>query len=386
MTTVIDLGTDGPRTHAFVIGVGRYPHCGDVAGGAGPEADLAARFTDVTSPPRSAIRFAEWLMAAQVHDEIAPLGSVELLVSDNVPPQVVTPSGPVTVDAPTQQAVEHAFWRWHARCDAHEDNVAIFLFSGHGCQPDHRLALLEDVGESRLAFFANAIDIDLLSAGMTTRCRARTQCFFVDACRSVPDALLRLRDVVAKPLITPHSHSSYHDAPIIFATTKGGTAFGVPGSTTIFTETLIQALRGSAAHQYDNAGAWEVTTDRIVPTIDRLMRWAGVQYQRSTNAGDCGSTPIRRLRTAPAVPFRFDCSPHEALAKAELSLAAHDSEFRLRRPPDPTVWEDTADAATYEWRARFAGREFVEAARNLLLAPPYVSLKLPVAPVGGVTA
>ena len=386
MTTVVDLGTDGPRTHAFVIGVGRYPFCGASNGGGRHclEADLASGFTELTSAPRSALDLAEWLMAEQIDNEIAPLGTIELLASPTVTPSVTTPHGTVSVEAPTFAEVQKAFDRWYERCDTHADNVALFFFSGHGCVQRNQLVLLEDVGESPLRFFANAIEIPTLADGMA-RCRARTQCFFIDACRSVPDALLDMADVKTNILIQPHLHHQFREHPIIFPAARGTSAFGVPTGRTVFTEALIQALSGGAAKQRDVVGRWEITTDQIAPAINDLLRWYGVDCQRPAGSGECSGTPIRRLRTPPKVPFRFGCLPAEALSKAHFSLVDLAGGFHLRRGPEPTPWEDAATATVCSLQALFTGSEFAGAQEQVPLTPPCLSLDLPVTHIDGGT-
>lgn len=379
MTTLIDRGVDGPRTHALVIGVGRYPYCDPANGAAtrGPWGALARRFTAVSSPPCSAVAVAQWLMDEQGDDAIAPLGSVELFVSGNVPSAVGTPDGPVVVEPPTFAAVEAGFRRWYQRCDAHDDNVAFFFFSGHGCARGSQLLLLEDVGASELNFFGNAIAIDTTVQGMA-RCRARAQCYFIDACREIPDELLAMADIAARPLIQPLLHRGFRDAPVIFSTTPGDRAFGVDGGPTLFTGAVLQALGGLAARQ-PRPGRWEVTTDLLAPTIDRLLTWREGCGQRAVGEGSVQGRAVRRLRREPQVAFRLGCAPREALPAAELRLVRPLSErLELRRLPALGLWEDRARADYYELRALFGRGEFGDTAEGLVLYPPHVEFDLPV--------
>ncbi|SIN44418.1 hypothetical protein [Micromonospora cremea] len=54
MTTVSEDAGDGPRIHAFVVGIGYYPHCERYPPGT-PEGRLAADLTAVTTAPASAL-------------------------------------------------------------------------------------------------------------------------------------------------------------------------------------------------------------------------------------------------------------------------------------------------------------------------------------------
>jgi hypothetical protein len=384
---VFDRGIDGPRTHALVIGVGQYPYCaaGTDNSAAGPAAALARRFTPVTSPPASALALARWLMAEQIDDEIAPLGSVEVLASSSGPTDLDTPTGPQAVEAPTHAAVRAGFERWYERCDAHPDNVALFFFSGHGCaKGGSQFLLLEDVGESPLRFFANSIDLDDLVDGMAS-CRARTQCYFVDACRNVPDELLTMSTIQTEPLIQSYLTAEFRDAPVVLSTARGDQAFGIPGGCTLFTLALMQALGGSAAEQ-PRHGCWEVTTDRLAPTIDRLLTWHGPSPQSTVVQGSFGRRPIRRLKGEPHVPFRLGCDPREALAAAELSLIQpYPDRVARRRAPKPEIWEDGVLAAHYRMHALFSAGDFADGAELLAIYPPYLEFDLPVSrrPVSG---
>ena len=379
MTTVIDLGTDGPRTHALLIGVGRYPCCGNRPAPdlGGPESGLALLFADLSSPPRSALDLATWLIDEQIGDEIAPLGTIELLVSHNVSPVITTPNGTVSVEEPTFDAVKDAFDRWYERCDADEDNVGIFFFSGHGCLHESEIVLLQDVGRSRLRFFENAIEIQKLRNGMG-RCRARAVCFFIDACRTIPEDLLALRGIATNPLIQPHMHQRNGDRVAFFATTEGHSAFGTPGGRTYFADALLDALQGGAARRRDGGGDWEITTGGIVHAVNDALSSLGEHHQRCAIRGEDSDMPIRRLQTAPMVPFRVGCQPAEALPMAEFSLFDLDSGFRMGRGRDPEPWESSAAAMAYTLQARFEDCDFAGTKEQLPLMPPSVRRDLPV--------
>jgi len=364
---VVERGVDEPAMHALVIGVGRYPYCAEGRGG------LAEQFSDVSSPVVSALKVARWLVAEQGEDEIAPLGSVELLVSDTGEQRFEG----VAVEAPTFDNIKAAFWRWYERCGTHRDNVAFFFFSGHGCAKGGQLVLPEDVGEYPLNFLGNAIRIEETRAGMAT-CRAHTQCFFIDACRTVPDELLRMAGTPGQFLIPPCYSTGFRETPTIFATGPGDVAFGRRQGPTVFTGALLEALGGQAARQV-RPPHWEVSTEHLGPTIDRLLRWYGQLVQRPVCDGTVRGQPIRRLEAPPRVPFRLGCDPQEALSAAKLSLVrAFSSEVALRREPGPGIWEDEVRADFYRLRASFDSGEFTDAAEDLLFHPPGIEFDLPV--------
>ncbi|MET9633786.1 caspase family protein [Lentzea sp. NPDC006480] len=379
MTTVIDRGTDGPRTHALVIGVGLYPHCrNDIHDG--PDAALARQFTTLTAPPLSALEVTRWLLAEQLDEETAPLGSIELLVSGNADQTVTTPDGTVTVDSPTYPAVEAAFDRWRSRCDANEGNVAFFFFSGHGCAKGKQYLPLEDVGRRPGSFFSDAIELDSLVHGMG-RNRASVQTYFIDACRMVPAELLDKYEINARSLLDSHLVTARRDAPVVYSTVSGEVARAVEGRPSPFTEAMLQALSGSAAAQPN--GRWEVTTDRLVSAINRIRAWHGdpeqlTEYGLGTQV--TGRT-IRRLKGMPQVPFRLGCNPREALLEAQLSLLVPFSDqVAFERRPEPRVWEGSTDAQVYGFRAAFGPGRYVDSTKAFPLWPPNYECDLDVLP------
>jgi hypothetical protein len=66
----------GPATHAIVIGVGKYDH---LPGGGGTPVRRPEGMRQLTSPPASARRFAEWLISGLNYPP-KPLASVALLL------------------------------------------------------------------------------------------------------------------------------------------------------------------------------------------------------------------------------------------------------------------------------------------------------------------
>ena len=103
-----------PGTHALIIGVGGYPH---LPGGTGPtiaDPTMFAGLTQLTSPPASAVALAEWLVAADAERWVAPLASVDLLVS---PHPAYPEVGAGTVE-PTIANIGTAYRAWRQRAAA----------------------------------------------------------------------------------------------------------------------------------------------------------------------------------------------------------------------------------------------------------------------------
>ena len=389
MTTVADFAGPGPRTHALLIGVGQYPHCAAAASGVGEFAALGRRFAPRSSPPRSALALAEWIVREQRDNPVAPLGTVELLASAEHPGQRPVFGGR-TVEPPTFDNILAAFDRWFARCDADPDSIAMFFFSGHGCEYGERQFLLaEDVGASELRFFDNAIRFDRTYLGMA-RCRARTQCYLVDACRDIPNELRSMVDLAARGLIEPQLYQPPRNAPVIFAAAPGEPAEGGPGGVTPFTGALMSALDGAAAQLDRRPDRWEVTTETLWPAINRLLnRPAGSgpashAAPASTPRGSLGGTSLsavtlRALPGPPTVPFRLACDPDAALGAAHMAITRPGQQApELSREPDPSAWEGAVRAAYYLVQAKFRPGVYADAGEELFFRPPYVDHALTV--------
>ena len=169
----------GPGTHALIVGVGNYPHL--IGGGADLYPEHGGMM-QLSSPPLSALAFAEWLTSSFSHPD-KPLASVHMIAGANGPVEFEHPqSGVKTVlERPTFENLRQAVREWKARGDSHPDNLMLFYFCGHGIANGPDLALiLEDFGVDPDTALEYALDFRRFRLGME-RCKARHQCFLIDA-------------------------------------------------------------------------------------------------------------------------------------------------------------------------------------------------------------
>jgi Caspase domain len=377
LTTVYEDTGPGPRMHAFVVGVGHYPYR-DRTGGDDMMSEFINSLDPVSTAPASARAIADWLIEARRADPVTPLGSVELLLSW---PGADYRSQPI--EAADTGAFEAAFTRWYSRCDEDPDNVALFYFCGHGCDLGDQLLLLADFGHSRLNPFPRAVNLRRLHLGMR-RCRARVQCFLVDACRTVPAELLPLGEVVGwSPLaqvldVRPHGHT--RDAPIVFATAIGQPAYGAPDQPTRFAGAVIDVLSGLGASQH-GMGPWRVGTDRLALAIRDVLEWTGrVDEDQEVSLGGepTGRGVLRTLSAPPEVPFEVGCDPVAALASADLTLIGDAAAEVLRRAAEPGIWCDKVPAGAYSLQAHFADAAYHDTAVLRAFLPPTAWHTVPV--------
>jgi hypothetical protein len=374
MTTVYEDNGPGPRLHAFVVGVGHYPFR-EHAAGAGLFGDFLDSLDPVSTAVASAGAVAEWLVATRRTDPATPLGSVELLLSW---PGAAFADRPV--EGADQGTFDAAFQRWYARCDAHPDNVALFYFCGHGCELGDQLLLLEDFGHSPLNPFPHAVNLRRTHLGMR-RCRARTQCFIVDACRSVPYELLPLdRSVGWSPvagIVEARPHGYTRDAPILFSTAAGLPAHGEPDRPTAFTQAVLDILGGLGAHRCDD-GQWRVGTGRLALHVQDLLDWRGADVQVVPGGEPTNRGVLRTLPGPPEVPFEVCCDPMAALPSADLALIGDGAVEVRRRPPEPSLWCDEVPAGAYSLQATFVDRRYHDTAVLRAFLPPAARHWVPV--------
>ena len=268
----------GPATHAIVIGVGAYPH---LPGGGGAPVPQPEGMTQLTSPPISARKFAEWLILK--HNVPArPLATVALLLSEARPKPFVNPRTGVStpVEVATIGNIGSALESWRAKGDALPDQRLIFYFCGHGMGKGTDTALLAaDYGASTLAPLNAAIDFRKFLAGMQLSAAAE-QVYFVDACRVHSGSLLNADGYNGQPIFQPNLSLPQNPnlrAPVFYASLQGTPAYGYPRRPSLYTEALLHGLDGAGAN--DDESDWRVTSLDLMKSLefdlDRPMKRLG---------------------------------------------------------------------------------------------------------------
>jgi hypothetical protein len=232
---------NAPSTHALIIGVGGYRH---IEGGADPRQQVVKHvglLGQLTSPPRSAVAFAQHLI--KTGDRLrAPLGSIELLISPAPSDPNPFPLG-MNSEPATIANLRAAYGAWRARCDRNHDNVAMFYFCGHGVEKIEQYLLAEDFGDDPNNPWLGSFAFDSTRLAFHA-CRAATQCFYIDACRKVTSGMLQVRPS-ASPLETVQEDVAecLHDLTMK-ASARNTTALGPKKKPSYFTQALIKAFQG----------------------------------------------------------------------------------------------------------------------------------------------
>lgn len=358
----------GPKTHALVIGVGYYHH---LPGGTGTTLKEFFDFQQLTSPPISALKFAHWLLE-RFDSRAAPLGSLELLLSP--PSDFILPGGKIRQPREaTMGLIRAAFDRWYERCDSSPENVAIFYFCGHGLMRENLALLAEDFGARPLTPFQTAVDLNATWLGMA-RCKAQTQCYFVDSCRQADWSMGKNLDDPALTLIDPQfGIKSNRDAPRFMATGPAKSAYGMTGDLTTFTRVLLESVERGARRKN---GRWVVTSYRLSEALSDAMRALTQQTgqeQYGYLEGSSKGNVLYELSSAPEVDVSLCCRPEAATGHALLEMCAavapHEPKYS-RGKPQSAPWALRAAAGVYLARAKFAKAGFNDGQVDVWVDPP----------------
>jgi hypothetical protein len=366
----------GAATHAIVIGVGRYPH---LPGGGEPPVKGAGAMKQLTSPPISARRFADWLISSYDYPD-KPLGSVALLVSEKDPKLYVNPKtgAEMQLEVPTIEALKAALIEWRGRGDAAANQRLIFYFCGHGIGRGSDTALLAaDYGANPFDELDGAIDFRNFLAGMTLS-EAGDQIYFVDACRVSSGALLNAGTYSGRPIFKPDLGQRPNPqlrAPVFYATLAGTSAYGREGEPTFYTAALLYGLSGAGA--ISEPEGWRVTADGLKRAInfqleDTLKRAGRAQVPAEDNAVELELQRVTGTPNAVAIVY---CDSNEATAAATFSYTLN-ANVQRRPGGGRGEWRVEIPADYYEFTAEFKPASWMAPAQKALVAPAATKVML----------
>ncbi|WP_405959873.1 caspase family protein [Streptomyces sp. NBC_00024] len=345
-----DSGIDAPAVHALVIGVGGYPF---LPGGSryrphdGPQWE---EMTQLTSPPRSALAFAHWLVRGGRGRWTVPMGSVDLLLSCP-PDDNLASSLEAKPPEPTIDNIREAFHEWTMRCAQHSGNIALLYFCGHGLQGDGQYLLASDFNRYSRAPFAQAFDFDETRLALQ-QSGPRTQLYIVDACRN--NCLERPYGGVAGLAERDLFQTNRCEHELTVRLPAFDRASGDRYEVSHLTRALIRSLEGQAATPDELHDGWEVRTDGIRRSIGRLLAEETGEggSLRAVEATGFGNAALYRLDGPPPAKLTVRCLPAEAAGRTKLACVP-------QHPPDlPTVdcgaaqefGPDEQGRSVQEWR------------------------------------
>lgn len=322
MTLIVDRPVPDaqPAVHVLIVAVGDYPHLAD--GSSGKKFEKHAGMGQLSSPPISACRVADWFRTEYTPYQ-SQLATVDVLCSGDQP-FLDDAGNKIVVERATLINLRTAVTTWHARGNLTEHDTLIFYFCGHGVTTGAVSSLLlEEFGSQPLdPFSTGAVDAGGFMSGMQT-CKALNQLFLLDACRSVPtDYLLNFGDIRGVPLVNSPKHKNLGVSRqvCIWASQLGQAAYGRPGLGTIFTDAWLAAMRGAGARQDSNTFNWVIQGTTLTEGINEFIkRSEGANKQFATPGLMTIGFPIHVLHGLPMVPVNVVCKPAAESPHVDLS-------------------------------------------------------------------
>lgn len=178
MPLLLERAIQGPKTHAFVIGVGKYPNA---KAGKGVR-DTLRSVPDLPSAADSAKLMCDWLLTNQ--DRLAaPLATLDVLISDPADPNDRYPWAVTSpVDPATEANVAARGLEWYQRVVAEPGDVAFFYCCGHGASHLQQPVLfLEDLNGSPVNAWSH-INLGQLAYALRKNQSISAAFLFSDAC------------------------------------------------------------------------------------------------------------------------------------------------------------------------------------------------------------
>ncbi|CAN7191646.1 caspase family protein [Variovorax sp. LjRoot84] len=363
--------------HALIAGVSAYRNL---------PSDAGLGMLPLTSTSLTAYLMFVWLLQAHEQGRLPrPLATCRMLLTPT--PGEATESvrfepGIQDLGVPgcTVSALQDAAEKWRADASRGAGDGTLFYFAGHGIQKsrNNQVLLLESFGgPGPLA--RHSVDVSSLRNGMAPSAAypniARTQFYFIDACRSLPTRILSMADLQVAPVFDVlETGLDDRRAPIFFASLPDGKAQAVPGQQTLFSKALLRCLAGRAAFPPDRTAAdraqneWYVSTQSLTQGLPIVLEEVNREHggdQRWTMDGSGDDAVLCYMRGPPTVPLQIEVDPPGALPCTAVSLTSFDNpatdplnfryptdEHPFRRDLAPGVYRISATQHTADPRFR----------------------------------
>lgn len=314
--------------HALVIGTSHYTYLPQHPGESPPaDAQETLGLGQATTPAASALAFARWLEKEYNNPEV-PIGSVRLLVSPSqeekdTHPELANPEA--TVLNSNKANVQAALISWRKDCEKNRDNVAVFYAAGHGVyiSKNDSIVLLEDFGSPSDTILGCAMDVGAIWRGMSNKKVAKTQYYFVDACRIRHDVFSHFESIAAGVKLDVSGGGTPEVAPIYFSSTPYSYALGKPGEGTLFCQALLDCLKLHGVEGPTSDDRWTVTTTSLIKSLQKRVAALAAVYREEQNTiagGMINEEVFHVLREPPEVPLHVFLDPLKAGKSARARL------------------------------------------------------------------
>lgn len=376
MTLIYRRNSDGPVTHAFVVGCGRYPHLG---------ADGTA---DRRAPIAGALAIVRMLIA-QRDKLVAPLGSIELLLSDPVATGTVADIGShlpevtaTQVDAADEVHFRDSGERWLERIGP--GDVVVFYFSGHGIMDriGGAVGVLEDVKTSKLRPWTQTFSMTKIAMVLRT-VSAESAWVFFDACQEVvtefADRLWDVDNIELKELTLSDLTNSSCEPLALAGSAAGEFAWAPNGDEPpFFTQTLLKGLSGCCVERTREHG-WAVTGPTLL--YDLVEVGKSIIDDVLVQPQSLAAHSERKVLLAvdrPFTPITVRSNPEMHMKSATTVRLMHGSDLVGSATPPDFVWRTELELAERELTIHCETREggAVLASQSFRQHPPAHNITL----------
>lgn len=321
--------------HALVVGVSWYPF---LAGGSSPVADPWG-MGQLTSTASTANKILEWLRAAHLP---VPLATCRLLVSPSAGEAALAGiAEPATVDNLLKDADE-----WRQDASTNRENVTLFYFAGHGIQrtKEDAVLCLQDFRKTPGPALRQTVDLATIRTGMSPAPRrdeiARTQFYFVDACRVQPAEQSKFEPMETSSVFDKDlAGEDDRCSPIFYSSISNHAALALPGEQTLFSTALLDCLRGAAGDSLGDDAAGNPLWGVSVAGLNRALEMRIVDLNREfgadqtyTTGGQFADAIVCLLPGAPMVDVAISIDPEAACAVGQLVVMADGNVVRVTKP------------------------------------------------------
>jgi hypothetical protein len=384
----IDAHKHKPALHALIIGVSEYPYLPKRG-----EAETTESFgmTKLSSPALAAYRIFEWLTAPDTKHPV-PLASCRMLLCPSpeeiaAEPKLAGFTAPWGID---QVVADAAAWRADAGESA--DSRTLFYFAGHGARRTQRdcVMLLPQFGmPGGGGTLARCVDTRTLRDGMAPAPSfpniARTQLYFVDACRILPQKFRQFESLPTYAIFNVEVNDiDDRKAPLFYAAIPGTAAIGLAGEQTLFSRALLQCLSGAAGEpmEEDQAGtvSWRVSVASLNEALGKII--ANLNNELGTDQlyepGASAPAEICHLPAPPKVRLTLRLNPDSAANVGNLVVKNYQGMpvWQLPAPLSPLPLTGTLEAGAYAIDISFnpANPGFINYHRLKMVLPPRMDL------------
>ena len=343
MTLVYKQDRTGPKTHALVIGCGRFSMF--------PSGEIDRPAT--VAGARGIIAF----LRDHAEDLVAPLGSIEVLLSDPAAKPGLDSLARGAADPRTDELVGAASYDkarlagrdWLGRFEAGDH--LLFYMSSHGVVDNalSAIAILEDFRSNPDAPFSDAIDVSQLGRGLSSK-PAGAYWVFLDACQEITDLVNQPDGSGALMLLTPQIQklANPNGTPCLCLAGSrfGGRAWAPNGNAPpFFTQALLDAMTRSGVTKVPKLG-WVVTGQRLIYDLAKVADAAlGILGLETEPLRSTARDPALVKLASPDIPVvvRTEVEAHlQGLELAALDAAGNriafkqkgSAEWRFRVPAD----------------------------------------------------